>query len=193
MKTLIFSILSIFVVISNTNAQLPSVTRVVFADGGDYSGRIISETADRVKVEFLHSHSIYEFSNTGTIISSTGKYAKGQKVKAIMIRAPLKSVYNLSNISADSIFLGIKFGDGQVYFCRLMASREGSFDCGFTHTKSYYTMMKEGNVWRVFKTDRGTYPVGHVILDIYTLDTGRFFYDDGSNSITFPQELSTEN
>jgi hypothetical protein len=190
-KAFIFFIACVF--IKSTNAQLPSATRVVFADGGDYTGKVLSRTTEKIKIEFLHSHSIYELNNYGIILSSTGKYPKGQKVKSIMIKDAAGSIYNERKISDTVYYLGIKFSDGQVYFCARISSGDGEFECGFTHSKNYYTMNKQGEIWQVYKTDKGSYPPGHVLLEIYILGSGWFFYNDGGNSISSPYDLPREN
>lgn len=192
MKKIIISIISIFVAFNNINAQSPSGVTVKFADSKFYSAKMISETPSTIKLEFLHSKSVYEFNIDGKILSSTGQYPKGQKVKMILIRDADKSIYNLSTLGYVNDFVGIKFSDGKVYFCKIMTSEANSFNCIFTHTYSFYTMKKEDNMWRVYSTDKGAYPKGHVLIDIYSLAPRRFFFNDGGNYVSGTPDFKQE-
>ncbi|MBK8520696.1 MAG: hypothetical protein WAT20_15505 [Ferruginibacter sp.] len=175
-----------------TKAQLPSESTVKFADGKFYTAKVITETTDKIKLQFLHSQSIYEFSKSGVILSSTGKYPKGQKIKMLLVKAPLHSLYYQSTIDASDA-LGIKFSDGQVYFCKVSSVQANSFYCTFPHTRSSYTMVKSGDTWKVFSTDTGTYPKGHVLVEIYKLAKRRLFFDDGSNVFPDADTVPDEN
>lgn len=193
MKIFLILLIGILGFIHNINAQLPAGASVLFADGKWYTARVISESTDRIKMEFLHSYSIYEFGSDGKIISSTGQYPKGQKVKEIGVRDKLKSVYNQSSVGKRGDILGIKFSDGQVYFCGIEESVEAYFTCTFMHTKSIYAMKREGNSWLVYASDKGKYPIGHKLADIYTLGSRRIFYSDGGNYFGGIQGLAKEN
>lgn len=181
MKKFIILWVCVVVFVNCMRGQLPAAAGVLFADGKRFSARVISESSDRIKLEFLHSFSVYEVSLDGTILSSTGNYPQGQKVKEVGVRDKLKSVYHQSSTGAAGDILGIKFSDGQVYFCGINESIEGYFTCTFYHTKSIYAMKREGESWFVYANAKGKYPIGHKLADIYSLGPRRIFYSDGGN------------
>ena len=176
------------------SAQNPAAVSVKFNDDAMYAARVISETQTRLKVEFLHSHSIYEFDNNGFVISSNGQYKKSEKVKMILIKDAGESIYSQSIVGQPEEIKGFRFGDGQVYYSRLKQVEENYFTCRFHHTGSTYAFKKEGQTWKVYTSDKGTYPVGYIIKDIFTLLPRRFFYTDGGDHIPvgaaeLPQEF----
>jgi hypothetical protein len=164
-----------------TNGQSGGAS-VLFADGKRYYGKVLSyASASSIDIKFLHSDSRYTFNKQGVIVSSTGAYPKGQKVKLISVKDGGNSVYTKANVGKPNDILGIKFSDYQSYFCSITKSENEAFTCIFYHSSSVYTIKKEGNVWKVFSSGTGAYPAGHALLDIWTLEDGWIFYTDGGN------------
>ncbi len=162
-------------------AQVPALVTVGFQDGSAYFANLLSRTETTVQVEFLHSGSRYEFDNQGYILSSTGKYKAGERVNLIDIDPKKESIYYSESLhSTDGtlpLYVGIMFGDGKIYYGVVEASAEASwFSIQFLHSGSHYTMHKEAGAWKVHSTDNGHYPPGHVLIDIFSLDEGGFFY-----------------
>lgn len=171
---------------------LHSGASVMFADNKWYTGRVLSEANGIIKVEFLHSRSVYQFNSQGSIISSTGKYAVGQKVKQINVGDHEKEVYEDTAwyTVKEKDFLGVLFPDGQDYFGVVTKWHPGYFVIVFAHSGNVYDMIKDkmgpnndykgDNKWKVsFKPTGGMYPRGTEIISLYKLKK-RVFYSDGT-------------
>lgn len=181
MKKITLSLLMLQFIFITTNGQ-SSGASILFADGKTYFGKVWAcASSSYIEIEFLHSHSRYKFNKQGVILSSTGAYPKGQKAKLISVKDAGSSVYIKAHVGKPGDLLGIKFSDYQDYFCTITKSENGIFSCNFFHSGSFYTIKKQGNVWKVFSSDIGIYPPGHTLIDIYTLEPGWVFYTDGSN------------
>lgn len=169
---------------TGTQAQnYPSLVDVYFADNKYYPAKLLEESGNQLKVQFIHSQSIYSFDNTGHIISSTGSYKPGDKVKLIRIFKFTEDLYNVSRTILNGTKLGIVFGDGQLYFgfaAQITASLLHMVM--FYHSWSVYDFIKPpSGKWKVYSTDKGKYPINHVIQSVYALEEeGRVFYSDGT-------------
>lgn len=131
-------------------------------------------------VKFVHSGSVYEFDNTGTILKSTGAYKVGDKVKCIYTSRSLESVYSQEampyNPEGRGNARGVVFGDGKTYYGVITASIIGEFSMNFYHSNSNYTFYRAGSAWKVKSTDKGAYQPGHLIQDIFTMEKGVKYY-----------------
>ncbi len=150
---------------------------VGFRDGKMYIGKKLDMTENTIQVEFLHTHSVYEFDKNGNILSSTGSYLVGDKVNIIDVSKYKKSRYSDTELNIEpGRTVGITFNDGQVYFGNIESISENSFSISFLHTGSNYEMLKDNGIWIVNWTDKGTYALGTKLLDIFELNDGEFFY-----------------
>jgi hypothetical protein len=160
---------------SFAQAHNPDLATVLFNDNINYCGKVLTKQSDKIKIEFLGSHNIYEFDNRGNIISSNGKYKAGEKVKQIKLEGFMESYSKTTSVTATRT-LGIVFGDGQVYFGYVLNAEGSSFNIKFCHSYSDYTFQYDG-VWKVIHST-GKYPAGHIIKDIYRVSFKSFFYDN---------------
>ncbi|GEM_PF-3473905 len=151
--------------------QAPSQVQVKFADGKIYQAKELGRTATTIKVEFLHSHSIYVFNNSGFITHSTGSYGVGARVNYIRVYKYVQDVYErdiMRATGAPELNVGIEFEDGQVYFGWVAETDvAGIFTLKFYHTHSTYSMRKVNGIWEVAWTDIGTYAVGTMLHQLY--------------------------
>lgn len=171
-------------------AQQPFVNMafVVFGDGKYYRGKILQETADMIRIQFLPSNNIYEFNSLGVITMSYGAYKVGGRTKLISVHEFVKDIYNEDNASYPFGFIGVRFGDGKLYFALSDDIQNNTIENAyFGHSGSSYNFIKENGVWKVSSTRGGGYPIGHIISQLYTLQNlGRIFYSDGTmNSPNF--------
>jgi len=152
---------------------------VGFADGNAYFAKKLAITDNTVKVEFLHSHSVYEFDKNGYILYSTGGYKVGDRVKMIDIAYYKESYFNEQSLTipqTGTVNMGVVFADGQVYFGILEQVTGNQFTIYFAHTGSKYDITNENGTWMVNWTDKGTYLPGTKLTDIFELDTPDNFY-----------------
>lgn len=164
--------------------QFPNMAFVVFQDNKYYHGKILSETPDLLQVQFVPSNSIYEFNKQGVITKSNGKYKAGGLVKLISVHELIKDIYNEENSNYPFNFLGIRFGDGRLFYALSGGMQNNTLpQVYFPHSGSTYDFIKVDGKWQVSSTRGGAYPVGHVISSLYMVENiGRFFYTDGSMS-----------
>lgn len=169
-------------------------TSILFSDGKWFSARVLSNENNIIKVEFLHTHSIYQFNDQGFILSSTGAYPKGQKVKKIILGEYEKMVYEdlawYTVRTGDA--LGVMFPDGQDYFGVVKDLAPGYFDILFFHSQNQYSIIKDklgpnmdykgDNKWKVsYRPPTGIYTRGTEIISLYKL-ARRVFYTDSGDS-----------
>lgn len=179
-------------------AQQPFVSMgvVVFADGKYYKGKVLDETSDMVRIQFLPSNSIYEFNRLGVITKSTGTYKAGALVKQISVHELVKDIYAEENAVYDYGFIGVRFGDGKLFFALTDGIGYNIVkDAFFSHSGSVYGFIKENGKWKVAFTVGGAYPAGHIITQLYRVQNfGRVFYTDGSfGSSNFMERKPTGN
>jgi hypothetical protein len=170
-------------------------TGVLFGDGKWYNARVLSNENNILKVEFINTRSIYQFNNQGIVLSSTGAYPKGHKVKKIILGVYDKMVYeDLAWYTVEKgDILGVMFPDGQDYFGVVQSVNPGYFDIIFCHSQNRYGMIKDkmgpnkdykgDNKWKVsYQPPAGMYPHGTEIIHLYRL-TRKIFYsaDSGDN------------
>lgn len=181
MKTFFLFLLPVFFVFAAQTivGQDIAMVTVGFADGSAYFGKKLAITENSINVEFLHSHSVYEFDKNGTILSSTGGYKVGDKVNMIDVMYYKESYFNERSLTipqTGSVNMGVVFADGQVYFGILEQVAGNQFTIYFAHTGSKYEMINKDGKWMVNWTDKGTYPLGYQLLDIFELDEPEVFY-----------------
>lgn len=181
MKT--FKIWCLFAVscllVQNLYSQDIAMVTVAFNDGSAYFGKKLAITDNTIRVEFLHSHSVYEFDKNGTILFSTGSYKVGDKVKMIDVAYYKESYFNEQSLTIPQtgvVNMGVVFADGQVYFGILEQVAGNQFTIYFAHTGSKYDITNENGTWMVNWTDKGTYLPGTKLTDIFELDTPDNFY-----------------
>lgn len=190
MKTLFLSASLIFCMAMSSvvSAQTTMVT-VVFQDGKYYKAKLLEETESTIKVEFIPSHTVYFFDNTGRILSSTGKYATGNYVKLISVHDYIEDVYYRENLTYEYQFAGVLFSDNQLYFGLLEANGGNTCTVFFDHSGSTYQFEKVDGTWRVAFTDKGKYPVGCSLAGLFTVENfGREFFSDRSLDYSKPEE-----
>lgn len=163
---------------SSATAQMPSGLIVQFADGKTYYARLIEKTSSSIKVEFLHSHSLYTFSSDGTILQSTGNYAAGSKVNGILIIDAERDIYQEPDLSSFSArHVGVEFQDGQVYYAYVDSAGDDYLHLIFMHTASHYILKKESDgVWVVESNVGGAYPPGTIITKLFLMNSSGTMY-----------------
>ena len=177
MKKIIVSITSFFVAFINVNAQTPSAVFVTFNDNKPYTARQITRSATDIKVEFLHSHSLYKFNNQGFILNSNGAYPVGTRVSSIGYRDFIKTITNEPNMEPyQKMFVGVRFSDNQIYFGQIEIAATSDIQVFFTHSMSQYIFGRENGVWLVHRIKGGTYQENDKLLEIYLLGELYSFY-----------------
>lgn len=152
---------------------------VVFSDKQYHRGKILQETTDMIRIQFLPSNNTYEFNKLGVITKSTGTYKAGGMVKLIAVHEFIKDIYNEENTVYEGI-MGVKFGDGRLFFGLTGGIKNNTLEnVYFIHSGSTYNFIKENGRWKVTSTLGGAYPVGHGITQLYMVQNfGRAFYTD---------------
>lgn len=182
MKTLA---LLFFVLAAARISAEPALVAVRFQDEKIYYANLLERNEGSIRVEFLHTHSIYEFDKQGYVIASTGQYKPGARVISISIHPYKESLYSresLHSISGDQLYIGVVFSDGKVYYGEAVATAEASwFAITFLHSGSHYIMHKIEESWKVQKNYRGSYPEGTLLIDIFSVPfNGEAYYNGGS-------------
>lgn len=183
MKTvkIIAVLISFFLLPQFLLAQGIAFVKVGFPDGLIYYGNELGRTATTIKVQFIPSRAIYEFDKSGNILSSNGKYAAGGQVNLIVVDKYLMELTNresMQSTTGQSPFdVGVVFGDGQLYYGAVVSNSEaGWFSITFYHSGSQYTMHREDGTWKVWSTDKGTYPKGEPLSNIFEVGDEEFYY-----------------
>ena len=182
--TLLTAFLVMLLKITTAQQSFVNMAIVFFSDGKCYHGKILQETPDMIRIQFLRSNNTYEFNKLGVITKSTGTYKAGSLVKLISIHEFIKDIYDEENTIYPYGFIGVRFGDGRLFYA-LTSVTDGIQNntinnVDFLHSNSIYNFIKENGKWKVAFTRGGGYPVGHVITQLYTLQNlGRVFYADG--------------
>lgn len=181
MRTILLAFFALFL---GTLFAKPGMVHVKFQDGEGFFANLLEKKEGSIRVEFLHTHSIYEFDRNGYILASSGKYRPGTRVKAILIYPHQESLYareSMSSTSGDGGSVGVVFGDSKVYYGVLQNGGDAGW-CSiyFFHSRNTYTLNKTNNTWKVHSTDKGSYPAGTTILDIFSIPM------DGENYFVAP-------
>ena len=170
--------------------QFSSMVDIFFPDGKYFNAKLLEESDNQVKVQIIPSQSIYVFDKAGQIISSTGSYKAGGKVKYVSISRFTEDLYNGTKVIDKPTSIGVVFGDGLLYFgLAYIITAKWIKGVTFYHSGSYYEFLKPVDKWKVLITVNGKYPHDHLIRSVYSVeDIPRLFYSDGSfNSINASQ------
>lgn len=178
---IIIVLFSFYILPSFVAAQEIALVSIGFQDGNLYYANEVNRTPESITVDFLQSGARYVFDNKGNIISSNGKYAAGGQVNLIIITKYLRGIYHHESLQstdmADPFEVGVVFGDGKVYYGVVEASAEAGWaSVMFYHSNSQYTFHREDGAWKVWSTDKGSYPKGHQLTDLFEIgDTEMYF------------------
>jgi len=174
MKTVkIFIVFFAFIAIPKfVSAQQIALVEVGFQDGLLYHANEVNRTPTTLTVDFLQSGARYVFDNSGNILSSNGKYAAGGQVNLIVVSKYLRGIYHHQSLqstdTSDPFEVGVVFGDGKLYYGVVESSAEAGWaSVVFHHSSSRYTFHWEDGAWKVWSTDKGSYPKGHQLTDIF--------------------------
>lgn len=181
MKTLLTALILSALSLPLLNAQGNAMVDVGFPDGLLYYANQVSRTATSITVDFLHSGARYTFDNQGNILQSNGAYPAGGKVNLVVVSPYEQGIYHLESFhSIDPGYefnVGVVFGDGKLYYGKVAPSGEAGWaSIFFYHSNSTYTIHREGGVWKVWSTDKGSYPKGHTLRDIFKVGDPDPFY-----------------
>ena len=173
-----FSIIALPIFVS---AQEIALVEVGFQDGLLYYANEVNRTPESITVDFLQSGARYVFDKNGNIISSNGKYAAGGQVNLIVVSKYLRGIYHHESLQStdmsDPFEVGVVFGDGKLYYGVVEASAEAGWaSIMFYHSNSRYTFNWDEGAWKVWSTDKGSYPIGHQLTDIFEVGEPEMYF-----------------
>lgn len=147
----------------------PDMVKIIFADGKTKFANAVSQSPAQLQVRMIPNSEAYTFSNKGIILSSGGSYSKGSRVKSIMIKAALKSIYDkVDQPNFDYGTLGIRFPDGKVQYAWGVTVQPIYFSFIMSHSQFNYQCYFKNGEWKIDNAG-GEYRNGTYLRDIFEL------------------------